>query len=41
MSRKLPKTPKKGRIYKIKVRGRIVKFRATGKKGFGKYKIVK
>ena len=38
---KLPKHPKKGSIYKIKVRGRTVKFKATGKKGFGKYKIVK
>lgn len=41
MSRKLPKNPKKGKIYKIKVKNKTMKFKATGKKGFGKYKIVK
>lgn len=48
MGRKLPKNPEKGKKYKIRVNSsgtnigedRIVTFKATGKKGFGKYKIV-
>lgn len=43
--RKLPKNPKKGEEYMIPVNNksgkRNVTFRATGKKGFGKYKITK
>lgn len=38
---RLPKNPVKGRVYTISVRGRLVDFLATGKEGFGKYRIVK
>lgn len=39
---KLPKNPKKGQEYTIKTKtGRKVTFKATGKSGFGKYKITK
>lgn len=44
---KLPKNPEKGRLYTIEVDTknknlgkRSVTFRATGEKGFGKFKIV-
>ncbi len=41
---KLPKNPEKGVIYEMVVRGRNGKrrvgFKATGKRGFGKWKIV-
>ena len=36
-----PKNPKKGRIIVRKVRGRKVKFKATGKKKFPQWKIIK
>ena len=45
MTRKLPKNPKKGKEYTIKTNPggnlgkRIVTFIATGKKGFGKFRI--
>jgi hypothetical protein len=34
-----PKNPKKGDTQTITVHGRKVKFRATGKKGFGAWRI--
>ncbi|GAF90779.1 unnamed protein product [marine sediment metagenome] len=46
MVRKLPKNPKKGKEYTITTNPkgnlgkRKVTFKATGKKGFGKYKII-
>ncbi len=40
---KLPKNPVKGKIYTKKnpKTGKTTCFKATGKKGFGKYKITK
>ena len=38
---KLPKSPKKGQEATIRTKGgRLVTFKATGKKGFGMWKIV-
>jgi len=39
-SRKFPKNPKKGQRVTIVRRGRRITFEATGKKGFGAWKIV-
>jgi hypothetical protein len=36
----LPKNPKKGDVATIRRRGRKITFKATGKSGFGKWKIV-
>ena len=37
---KFPKNPKKGQTKTIKMKGRSVTFKSTGKKGFGAWKIV-
>jgi len=37
---KLPKNPTKGKTYTLKTKGRLIEFKATGKKGFGKWKII-
>lgn len=43
--RKLPKKPRKGSKYSKVVKGksgkRLITFKATGKSGFGKWKIIK
>ena len=39
-SRKFPKNPKKGQRVTIVRHGRRITFEATGKKGFGAWKIV-
>jgi hypothetical protein len=39
--RRFPKNPKKGQRVTIRVRGRRVTFVATGKKGFGAWRIMK
>lgn len=40
-SRKFPKNPKKGQRVTIVRRGRRITFEATGKKGFGAWKVVR
>jgi hypothetical protein len=37
---KLPKNPKKGQVAVLRVKGRKITFKATGKSGFGKWRIV-
>jgi len=37
---RLPKNPAKGAVETIMVRGRPVRFVATGRKGFGAWKIL-
>jgi hypothetical protein len=37
---KLPQNPKKGQIAVLKRKGRKITFKATGKTGFGKWRIV-
>jgi len=39
-SLKSVKNPKKGEIYEIVRRGRVIGFKYTGKKGFGMWKVV-
>jgi hypothetical protein len=36
---KFPKHPKKGQVHTITRHGRKISFKATGKKGFGAWKI--
>jgi len=36
----LPKNPRKGQTATITRKGRKITFKATGKKGFGKWKII-
>ena len=39
--KKLPKNPRKGTVYRIKTKRGYRCFKATGKEGFGKFKLVK